>query len=101
MNHTITTEPNTLPMLSVPCDCTQNNPTMITTVIMSVSSLFCVNRPSKAGKVSKPSTAELMDTAGVSTESARNAAPPSMAGNTSHLPYLRIREYRAKMPPSP
>ena len=35
--------------------------------------------------------------AGVSTESARKAAPPSMAGMTSHAPYLRINEYRAKM----
>ena len=39
----------------------------------------------------------VIDTAGVSTESARKAAPPSMAGMTSHAPYLRINEYRAKM----
>ncbi len=70
-------------------------------VIISVSSLFSVNSFSNAGSVSRPSTAELIDTAGVSTESARNAAPPSMAGIASHAPYLRISEYRAKMPPSP
>ena len=45
----------------------------------------------------QPSTADEIDTAGVSTESARKAAPPSMAGMTSHAPYLRINEYRAKM----
>jgi len=100
-NHIITTEPKVRPMRSVPCDCTENSTTMITTVIISVSSLFSVITCSSAGNVSKPSTAELIDTAGVSTESARNAAPPSMAGIASHAPYLRISEYSAKMPPSP
>ena len=59
--------------------------------------LFSVNRCSNAGSVFRPSTADEIDTAGVSTESARKAAPPSMAGMTSHAPYLRINEYRAKM----
>ena len=100
-NQTITTEPKTLPIDSVPRDCTANRITMITAVIIIVRSLFSVNRCSNAGSVFRPSTADEIDTAGVSTESARNAAPPSMAGMTSHAPYLRINEYRAKMPPSP
>ena len=70
---------------------------MITAVIIIVRSLFSVNRCSNAGSVFRPSTADEIDTAGVSTESARKAAPPSMAGMTSHAPYLRINEYRAKM----
>ena len=84
-------------MLSVPRDCTANRITMITAVIIIVRSLFSVNRCSNAGSVFRPSTADEIDTAGVSTESARKAAPPSMAGMTSHAPYLRINEYRAKM----
>ena len=74
---------------------------MMAAVIIRVSCLFSVKSFSKAGSVSKPSTAQLMDTAGVSTESARNAAPPSMAGIASHAPYFRTNEYSAKMPPSP
>jgi hypothetical protein len=81
----------------VPRDCTANRITMITAVIIIVRSLFSVNRCSNAGSVFRPSTADEIDTAGVSTESARKAAPPSMAGMTSHAPYLRINEYRAKM----
>ena len=100
-NQTSTIEPNTLPMLSVPRDCTEKRITMITTVIIRVRLGFSSNNPSNGGRVCKPSTAELMETAGVSTESARNAAPPSMAGIASHAPYLRINEYSAKMPPSP
>ena len=101
VNHTSTTEPNTRPMLSVPRDCTENSTTMMTTVIISVRLPFSLNSASNGGSVFRPSTAELIDTAGVSTESARNAAPPSMAGMASHAPCLRISEYRAKMPPSP
>ena len=96
-NQTITTEPKTLPIDSVPRDCTANRITMITAVIIIVRSLFSVNRCSNAGSVFRPSTADEIDTAGVSTESTRKAAPPSMAGMTSHAPYLRINEYRAKM----
>ena len=80
-------------MLSVPRDCTEKRITMITTVIIRVRLGFSSNNPSNGGRVCKPSTAELMETAGVSTESARNAAPPSMAGIASHAPYLRINEY--------
>ena len=100
-NQIMTTVPNVRPMRSVPRDCTANRQTMITMVIISVSSLFSLMIGSSSGSVSKPSTAELIETAGVSTESARNAAPPSMAGIASHAPYLRISEYSAKMPPSP
>ena len=74
VNHTSTTEPNTRPMLSVPRDCTENSTTMMTTVIISVRLPFSLNSASNGGSVFRPSTAELIDTAGVSTESARNAA---------------------------
>ena len=92
LNQTSTIEPKTLPMLSVPRDCTENRITMITTVIMRVRLGFSSNSCSSGGKVCRPSTAELMDTAGVSTESARKAAPPSIAGMASQAPYLRINE---------
>ena len=70
-------------------------------VMIIVRFAFSRNMGSNTGMVFKPSTAEEIDTAGVSTESARNAAPPSIAGMASQPPYLRISEYRAKMPPSP
>ncbi len=100
-NQTSTVEPNTLPMRSVPRDCTANTARMITSAMNSVRLGFSSNTPCNAGSVCRPSTAELIDIAGVSTESARNAAPPIIAGTMSHLPYLRSNEYNAKMPPSP
>jgi hypothetical protein len=75
--------------------------TMITAVMASARLGFMLNIGANAGIVFRPSTADEIETAGVSTESARKAAPPSMAGIVSHAPYLRISEYSAKMPPSP
>ena len=100
-NQMSTAVPNTLPMRSVPRDCTANTPTMMTNVMMSMRFGLEANTPCNAGRVCRPSTAELIDMAGVSTESARNAAPPIMAGTMSQPPYRRSSVYSAKMPPSP
>ena len=51
-------------MLSVPRDCTENSTTMMTTVIISVRLPFSLNSASNGGSVFRPSTAELIDTAG-------------------------------------
>src|SRR5690606_40474217 len=45
--------------------------------------------------------AEEMVMAGVIIPSANSAAPPSIAGNTIHLPFFRTKEKRERMPPSP
>ena len=100
-NHTITMLPNTRPMLSVPRDCTENSSRMMIAAMIIVRFVFSRNSGSNTGMVFRPSTAEEIETAGVSTESARNAAPPSIPGIASQPPYLRINEYRAKIPPSP
>ena len=49
----------------------------------------------------RPSTAEVTEIGGVIIPSAINAAPPSMAGNTSHLFCLLTNAYKEKIPPSP
>ena len=69
---------------------------MMTTFIWLSPMMSCT-----AGMVRRPSMAVVMVTAGVRMPSASRAAPPSMAGMMSHLPYLRTMLYRAKMPPSP
>ena len=48
-----------------------------------------------------PSTAEVIETGGVIMPSARSAAPPSVAGKTSHFRLLRTSAYKLKIPPSP
>ena len=48
-----------------------------------------------------PSTADITEIGGVIMPSARRAAPPIMAGITTHFLYLRTRAKMAKMPPSP
>ena len=82
-NQTITTEPKTLPIDSVPRDCTANRITMITAVIIIVRSLFSVNRCSNAGSVFSLDGGR--DRHGRRQHRVRQeAAPPSMAGMTSH-----------------
>lgn len=62
-NQTSTIEPNTLPMLSVPRDCTEKRITMITTVIIRVRLGFSSNNlPMAAGSASFD--CGLMETAG-------------------------------------
>ncbi len=48
-----------------------------------------------------PSIAVVTVTAGVKVPSARIAAPPIKAGNTSHLARFLTKVYKAKIPPSP
>src|SRR5437762_3043458 len=48
-----------------------------------------------------PSTAEVTEMGGVIIPSAINAAPPSMAGNTSQRFCLLTNAYKEKIPPSP
>ena len=59
---------------------------MIAIVMTSVRFGLAENTLCSAGSVCRPSTAELIDMAGVSTESARNAAPPIIAGTMSQPP---------------
>ena len=100
-NQIITKTPKTLPIFSVPRDCTENSATMMTSAIIIGRYGLETNVDSKTGRDSKPSTAETIDTAGVKTESARKAAPPTIAGTQSHFAYLRTSENSEKMPPSP
>ena len=54
-----------------------------------------------AGSFFRPSTAEVMEMGGVMMPSARSAAPPIVAGITSHF-FLRLTNAkREKIPPSP
>lgn len=55
----------------------------------------------KRGTCFKPSTAEVTEIGGVIMPSANSAAPPIMAGITSHFLRRRTRAYKEKMPPSP
>lgn len=50
---------------------------------------------------SKPSTAAVIEIGGVIIPSANKAAPPIIAGNTSHLFCLLTSAYNEKIPPSP
>src|SRR5690242_14759409 len=55
----------------------------------------------RTGTCFNPSTAEVTEIGGVIIPSASNAAPPSIAGNTSHF-FLRLtRANKEKIPPSP
>ncbi len=54
-----------------------------------------------AGSFSNPSTADVMEMGGVIIPSASKAAPPTMAGKTSHFFRLRTSAYKANVPPSP
>ena len=47
--------------------------------------------PLSRGVARRPSTADVMETAGVSTESARNVAPPIMAKTDRPFQCLRTR----------
>ena len=83
------TGPKAWPILEVPTRCTANSrhtmmSVMTTTFIWLSPMMSCT-----AGMVRRPSMAVVMVTAGVRMPSARSAAPPSMAGTISHLPYLR------------
>ncbi|MNR14792.1 hypothetical protein D3C85_1312860 [compost metagenome] len=49
----------------------------------------------------KPSIAEVTVILGVIIPSASRAQPPTMAGTTSHLAFLRTSENKEKIPPSP
>ena len=55
----------------------------------------------KAGNRSNPSTAAVIEIGGVIIPSASNAAPPTMAGKTSHFFWRLTNAYNAKVPPSP
>ena len=48
-----------------------------------------------------PSIAEVMEIGGVIIPSANNAAPPIIAGITSHRRLRLTRAYKANVPPSP
>ena len=50
---------------------------------------------------SKPSTAAVIEIGGVIIPSANKAAPPIIAGSTSHRFCLLTSAYRANVPPSP
>ena len=49
----------------------------------------------------KPSMAVVTVILGVIIPSASKAQPPSMAGITNHFAFLRTREYKERIPPSP
>ena len=49
----------------------------------------------------KPSIAEVTVILGVIIPSANSAAPPIIAGITSHFAFFRTKEKREKIPPSP
>ena len=67
--------------------------TMATIVFCSISLKAC--------NCLNPSMAEVTVMGGVIIPSASNAAPPSMAGITSHLRRRRTNAYKLKIPPSP
>ena len=55
----------------------------------------------KAGVIRNPSMADVTEIGGVIIPSASRAAPPIIAGNTSHFRRRLTKVYKEKMPPSP
>ncbi len=53
------------------------------------------------GSFFNPSTAEVIEIGGVIIPSASSAAPPMVAGTTSHFLRRRTSANKAKIPPSP
>ena len=100
-NQNVMTGPNAWPILDVPARCTAKSRHTMMSVMITTFIWLSPMMSWTAGMVRRPSIAVVMVTAGVSTPSASSAAPPSMAGMMSHLPYLRTMLYRAKIPPSP
>ncbi len=70
---------------------------MIITIVIIV---LVLTSPSP-GIACNPSTADVTDIGGVIMPSASSVAPPTIAGNTVHLPCLRTCAKSAKVPPSP
>ena len=100
-NHAVMIGPNSLPIEVVPA-CWNRNSTAMIAIEITMSVVWLEKTPSPStGIVRRPSTAEVMATAGVRIESARNAAPPSMPGTIRNLKHRLTIEYSAKMPPSP
>ena len=83
------TGPKARPILEVPARWTANSRHTMTSVMMTTFIWLSPMMRWTAGMVRRPSIAVVMVTAGVSTPSASSAAPPSIAGMMSHLPYLR------------
>ena len=84
--------PKARPILLVPARCTENRAVMMISTRITTFACPAPRTRSKKGMDRRPSTAEVTVTAGVSTPSASSAAPPIMAGNTSHFQVLRTSE---------
>ena len=97
-NHTIIMGPNNLPIEAVPNCCTKNK-----TLIMAITmvTMVCWVMSWNTGICLSPSMAEVTVMGGVIIPSANRAAPPIIAGITSHFLRLLTSAYKLKIPPSP
>ena len=93
--------PNALPMILVPIFWIEKSTSRIITVIMITISWVETGTLPPNWRPFNPSIAVVTVTAGVNVPSAKMAAPPIKAGNTSHLALFLTKVYRAKIPPSP
>jgi len=101
VNHKNIIGPNAFPTTSVPNRWTMNNTKIITKVIMTMMFWSFPKRSKNCGIPRNPSIAVVTVTAGVSTPSANNAAPPIIAGMIRYLPPFLTKVYKEKIPPSP
>ena len=97
-NHTIIMGPKNFPIDAVPNCCTKNSKLIMAITIVT---MVCCVISWNAGICLNPSIAEVTVIGGVIIPSASNAAPPIMAGITSHFLRLLTSAYKLKIPPSP
>src|SRR4029077_4690304 len=90
--------PNNLPIESVPNCCKKKRANMMANTIYTMVDWGLDCSP---GICFRPSIADGTEMGGVITPSASKAAPPIMAGKTSHLFWRLTSVYNENIPPSP
>ena len=100
-NHINMIGPNNLPIDAVPNCCTKNKTASMLSTIITIMSSFIFLNARRRSICRKPSMADVTEMGGVIIPSASNAAPPIIAGKTSHFFCRRTNAYKEKIPPSP